>query len=83
MRFAPTGGNVIHISEQELKPLMDELEIPVPETEEKAPEVSPEIMAEINIQKARKRNENVKKLFDGLKGKFMKLFEDVEDQEIN
>ncbi len=83
MRFATTGGNVIHISEQELKPLMDELEIPVPETEEKAPEVSPEIMAEINIQKARKRNENVKKLFDGLKGKFMKLFEDVEDQEIN
>ncbi len=33
-------------------------------------------------QKNTKRSENLKKLFDGLKGKFMSLFEEVEDDEI-
>ena len=84
MRFAREGGNMIHITEEELKPFaaekeeVIEMEVSGPPTIEK----SPEEVAEINMQKSRKRNENVKKLFDGLKGKFMKLFEDVEDQEI-
>ena len=29
-----------------------------------------------------KRTENFKKLFDGFKGKFMKFFEEVDDQEM-
>jgi cell division protein FtsA len=32
--------------------------------------------------RGRKRNDNLKKLFDGLKGKFMSIFEEVDDQEI-
>ncbi len=36
----------------------------------------------IEEQPETKRSENLKKLFDGLKGKFMSLFEDVEDEEI-
>ena len=38
--------------------------------------------SELTQAKQVKRNENLKRLFDGLKGKFMSLFEEVEDQEI-
>ena len=81
MRFAGEGGNYMHISEQELKPVVSE-EISVQPVMEAQQEPA-EDQTEINRQKARKRNENVKRLFDGLKGKFMKMFEDVDDQEIS
>ena len=39
-------------------------------------------LEEIKDEKQAKRTEKMKKLFDGLKGKFMSLFEEVEDQEM-
>lgn len=44
---------------------------------------SEEGMEESDDSKQEKRAEKMKKLFDGLKGKFMSLFEEVEDQEID
>ncbi len=41
-----------------------------------------EEVLEEDIEKDAKRTEKMKKLFDGLKGKFMSLFEEVEDEEI-
>ncbi len=81
MRFAGEGGNFMHIQadvEKEVAAETDtdddmQLEKEVTESEEQL---------ERYKQKARNRNENVKRLFDGLKGKFMKIFEDVEDEEI-
>jgi len=79
MRFTGEGGNFIRVSGEELKPIMSDIEVEEqPTVEEKIPEVQ----EEITRQKVRKRNDKVKLLFDGLKGKFMKMFEDVEDQEI-
>ncbi len=78
MKFTGEGGNFIRITSEEIKPVMNDL----PVTPFIAEDTTPEIQEEITRQKARKRNDNVKKLFDGLKGKFMKMFEDVEDQEI-
>lgn len=41
-----------------------------------------EHIIESKDDKSEKRSEKMKKLFDGLKGKFMSLFEEVEDEEI-
>ena len=79
MRFTGEGGNYMHITADELKPVVAEM------TASKATEEDDfieEDTAEAK-QKSRKRNEKVKRLFDGLKGKFMDMFEDVNDQEIN
>jgi len=81
MRFTGEGGNFMHIQAEVGKEVVAEdeteddmqLEKEVTESEEQL---------ERYKQKARNRNENVKRLFDGLKGKFMKIFEDVEDEEI-
>lgn len=80
MRFAGEGGNFMHVQLETEKPEITEeidtelqLEKEVTESEDQL---------ERYKQKARNRNENVKRLFDGLKGKFMKIFEDVEDEEI-
>ena len=85
MRFAKEGGNMIHITEDELKPFAKEAipEAPKEVSQEPVAEKTEEEVEEMSEQRTKKRNENVKKLFDGLKGKFMKLFEDVEDQEIH
>ena len=77
MRFTGEGGNFIRVTEQEITPVLD-----IPETQHFVEEKIPEVQQEINKQKARKRNEKVKNLFDALKGKFMNMFEDVEDREI-
>ena len=87
MRFVGQGGNVIKFAATETEVINEPVaSIAEKEEEELIREViedkTPEEQAEINKQRARKRNDNVKKLFDGLKGKFMKLFEDVEDTEI-
>ena len=83
MRFVGEhSGNMIRITEEELKPIIEEIRASVRQAETVHEDPEP-IQAEVPVQKARKRNENVKNLFDGLRGKFMKLFEDVDDQEIN
>lgn len=73
LRFVGEGGNIIHITDEELAPVVDEMKV--------AEDIDEE-MAEMNGQKNVKRTENLKKLFDGLKGKFMRFFEEVDDQEI-
>jgi cell division protein FtsA len=83
MRFTGDGGNFMHIQAQVEKPEDtrgeddedNELQL------EKEVTDSEEQLERYKL-KARNRNENVKRLFDGLKGKFMKIFEDVEDEEI-
>ena len=80
MRFTGEGGNMIRITQEELAPLMMDVPEVAPQADYEA--VAPEIKAELDKQKVNDRNKKVKNLFDGLKGKFMKMFEDVEDQEI-
>jgi cell division protein FtsA len=73
LRFAGESGNYIHMRVDE--PIVNTAPIaqqPIHEEEDD----------EAGAQRSNKRNEKVRKLFDGLKGKFMKMFEDVEDQEI-
>lgn len=77
MRFAGEGGNYIHIAEEQVQQVVNEAQAAnVTAVEEVIVE------SELNKQKSNKRNENLKRLFDGLKGKFMSIFEDVEDQEM-
>ena len=76
MRFTGEGGNYIHVPEDQVK----EAVMASAETEEQE-----DFINEINEdphQKARVRNEKVKGMFDMLKGKFIKMFEDVDDQEL-
>lgn len=69
MRFAGEGGNFIAVhQEQDVHDVADEPEMTIEE--------------EIRDDKQAKRTEKMRKLFDGLKGKFMSLFEEVEDEEI-
>jgi cell division protein FtsA len=76
LRFAGERGNYIHMHEDEVEDIV--------EAKPAAPTlpVEPGLEEEAAEQRNNRRNEKVKKLFDGLKGKFMKMFEDVEDQEI-
>lgn len=66
MRFVGEGGN--YISAQQA----------TTEAEHEEEDYTEEVQDE----KATKRSEKMKKLFDGLKGKFIALFEDVEDEKI-
>ncbi|HLO70853.1 MAG TPA: cell division protein FtsA [Flavipsychrobacter sp.] len=77
LRFVGEGGNIMHISAEEAKAIAENLKVveDTVETEEGED-------AETNQRKNVKRSENFKKLFDGFKGKFMKLFEEVDDQEM-
>lgn len=76
MRFMGEGGNYMHLSEDEMKPVIAEAAaMAEDETFEQEPQ-------EATQQKQARRNENLKRLFDGLKGKFMSFFEEVEDQEM-
>jgi cell division protein FtsA len=79
MRFTGEGGNYIHINEAEMQSAFAAPRTAAPEvatTEELVAE------AELKNEKSAKRSETMKRLFDGLKGKFMSIFEEVEDQEI-
>ncbi|RYD58789.1 MAG: cell division protein FtsA [Sphingobacteriales bacterium] len=79
MRFIGDGGNYIHFNEEAMKPVVAEAVANV------TPQVEEETEDDIDEQvqhKQKKRNENLKRLFDGLKGKFMSFFEEVEDEEI-
>jgi len=66
MRFVGEGGNYISVENAR-------------EEEERYEE---EPIEETTDEKTTKRTEKMKKLFDGLKGKFMSLFEEVEDEKI-
>ncbi len=76
MRFMGEGGNYIHLNEEAMNPVVAEAQ-QMKIAEDVITETS-----EVQQQKQAKRNENLKRLFDGLKGKFMSFFEEVEDQEI-
>jgi cell division protein FtsA len=78
MRFIGEGGNYMHLNEEQMKPVLDEL-AKNQAVEEEVEELE---TSELTQAKQAKRNENLKRLFDGLKGKFMSFFEEVEDQEI-
>lgn len=71
MRFVGEGGNYISLNEP-----LAQADVKVADT---AIQTMPEEVAD---DKQDKRTEKMKKLFDGLKGKFMSLFEEVEDEEI-
>lgn len=82
LRFVGDGGNMIHA----------ELEEPIPsirgeQQAQSAIITAPDPVAEwedkeLARQRNEKRNETMKRLFDRMKGKFMSLFEEVDDQEI-
>ena len=65
------SGNtiVVNMDEPEMSETVDEQELAEDDNE-------------VNKQRTEKRTENFKKLFDRLKGKFIELFEDVDDKEI-
>lgn len=71
IRFAGEGGNFIAAlqSDSDVEEQLTEEELLLPEDE-------------LKDDKQAKRAEKMKKLFDGLKGKFMRLFEEVDDTEI-
>lgn len=86
MRFTGQGGNYMHVpgadvEKIDLEPIVSEGEIPqiVDITDEHQEELQKEDVKEKN----RKRNEKVKGMFDMLKGKFISMFEDVDDQVID
>ncbi len=80
MRFAGEGGNYIHLTGEPIEPVIEDMSAAVDDTPSQ--ESEPEVRAEEVRKKVNHRNEKVKRLFDGLKGKFMQMFEDVEDHEI-
>ena len=78
LRLAGEGGNYINISD-----VAGIVNLPEQPLAGATPELdSPEAEQERMRNRMGKRNETFKRLFDGLKGKFMSIFEDVEDQEI-
>ena len=80
MRFTGEGGNYMHIPDAQVGAIDSGNEFES-EPEHDAPA---DAIPAPEEQKARvqKRNEKVKGMFDMLKGKFISLFEDVEDPEI-
>lgn len=74
MRYVGEGGNIIHISEEDMKMIRESASNVEAKTLEE--------FSESTKQRTEKRSENFRKLFDRLKGKFIELFEDVEDKEI-
>jgi cell division protein FtsA len=75
LRFVGEGGNYMHLDEHAVTAALANGAATV----EEASEVE---VDELILEKQKKRNENLRKLFDGLKGKFMSFFEEVEDEEI-
>jgi len=85
LRFAGEGGNMIRITEAELKPVMAQsaAAMPVASGEEDEDFIDENAQDnELAREKIRLRNEKMKRLFDGLKGKFMKMFEDPDEEEM-
>ncbi len=81
LRFIGDGGNVIHLTEEDLKPLIA-AEAVINPTIDTAPQEGTEEEIEEITRKTKKRTVNMHRIFDQFKDKFMGLFEDVEDREI-
>ena len=80
LRFTGEGGNYMHIADAGVGAIDSDERY----TEEiiHEPQAEMELEPEVAKEQVRKRNEKVKGMFDMLKGKFISLFEDVEDPEI-
>lgn len=78
MKFAGEGGNYMHLQGEVPAEMNDEEEHDLEEIEDEFEIEMDEEMEE----KHRRRSVKMKRLFDGLKGKFMSFFEEVEDEEI-
>ncbi len=75
MAFSHTGGNFISLGDAgEVEAVVENTAVPQEEETEED--------NAYNAERTKKRSETFKRLFDGFKGKFMSIFEDVEDQEI-
>ena len=80
MRFTGEGGNYMHVSGAEVEKIDLEPVAVEDQTEIITDELQEELQKEDVKEKVRKRNEKVKGMFDMLKGKFISMFEDVDDQ---
>ncbi|MBE2289090.1 MAG: cell division protein FtsA [Chitinophagaceae bacterium] len=74
--FYGNGGNYLRVSVDQ--PVMQEIET----IEEPVQEISDEVAANNKWEKFKKRQDTMKELFDRLRGKFMDLFEDIDDKEL-
>ncbi len=85
LRFVGEGGNIIHLGGEE--PIEVSAAVAGVIAAPEAPAVEAMVEEEDIITEAtvrgNKRKATMGKLFDGLKNKFMSLFEEVEDSEIN
>lgn len=77
LRFVGEGGNYIHVQEE----IPAAVVMSVAEADILSAADDQEMEEEL-MERQRKRTDKMKRLFDGLKGKFMSFFEEVEDQEI-
>lgn len=83
LRFVGDGGNLIHAELDEPIPAVNTQPLSVPQVPATDAEIISEIEEKENIrQRNERRNETMKRLFDRMKGKFMSLFEEVDDQEM-
>ncbi len=74
--FYGNGGNYLRVSVDQ--PMMQEVEA----IEEPVQETSDDVAANNRWEKLKKRQDTMKELFDRLRGKFMDLFEDIDDKEL-
>lgn len=76
VQFEKKNSNIIRITEENLTPVIENMNVAIqPGKEEKATNSPP--------YKNRPTQERVKKILDLFKGKFMEMFEDVEDRKID
>lgn len=74
--FYGNGGNYLRVSLDQ--PVVQEIET----VEEPVQEASDDVAANNKWEKFKKRQDTMKELFDRLRGKFMELFEDIDDKEL-
>ncbi|MBL7690967.1 MAG: cell division protein FtsA [Flavipsychrobacter sp.] len=74
--FYGNGGNYLRVSLNQ--PVVQEIET----VEEPVQEASDDVAANNKWEKFKKRQDTMKELFDRLRGKFMELFEDIDDKEL-
>lgn len=74
--FYGNGGNYLRVSLNQ--PVVQEIET----VEEPVQEASDDVAANNKWEKFKIRQDTMKELFDRLRGKFMELFEDIDDKEL-
>eukprot|EP01030_Chromulinospumella_sphaerica_P034334 gene34334-biopygen9198 len=75
--FYGSGGNYLRLSADE--PVVEDM---VEEEEDQEDEFIQDIATDKKREKFRKRQDTMRELFDRLRGKFMDLFEDLDDREL-